>query len=43
MTETLLQLAGIAFLIVAAAMIATPLGVAVAGVSCLVIGVLRDR
>lgn len=42
MIETLCQLIGLVLIVVAAGMVAVPLGVAVAGVALLAVGVVRE-
>lgn len=43
MLSTVLELAGFALIVTAAALVAIPLGVAAAGVSCILLGYLLGR
>ena len=43
MLSTALELAGFGLLVIAAALVAVPLGIAVAGGSCIVLGYLMGR
>ena len=43
MLSTALELAGFALLVTAAALVAVPLGIAVAGASCIALGYLLGR
>ena len=43
MLSTVLELAGFGLLVLAAALVAVPLGIAVAGASCIVLGYLIGR